>query len=134
MQKPHCSFLATGLVRLFSVLLTFVAIGDAAEINAASKQVYTSTETAEFKTLAKVTIEALAAGKQSEMVAKLTALETSWDDWEKVLRPKNEATWTLIDKTLDKAISALRSSRKDSKKGQAALEDLIKELEQSTKP
>ena len=40
----------------------------------------------------------------------------------------------LLDKTLDKAISALRSSRKDPNNGQGALEDLLKKLEQSTKP
>jgi len=67
------------------------------------------------------------------MVAKITDLETAWDDNEKKLRPKDEATWTLLDKTLDKAISALRSSRTDLKKGNAALEDLLKMLGQATK-
>ena len=79
-------------------------------------------------------IEALAAGKQTEMVAKLTDLETVWDDQEKVLRPKDEATWTQLDKTLDKAISALRSSHTNLPKGKAALENLLKKLEQATKP
>lgn len=97
-------------------------------------QVYTSKETAEFKKLTKATLEALAAGKQTEMVGKLTDLETIWDEKEKVLKPKDEATWTLIDKTLDKGISALRSSKTNLKKGKAALEDLQKMLEQATKP
>jgi len=50
------------------------------------------------------------------------------------LRPKDEATWTLLDKTLDKGISALRSSHANPAKGKAALEDLLKKLEQVTKP
>jgi hypothetical protein len=68
------------------------------------------------------------------MVAKLTDLETAWDDQEKVLRPKDEATWTSLDKTLDKAISALRSSHVNLEKGKAALEILLKKLSQATKP
>lgn len=101
---------------------------------AAPAPVYTATETKEFKSLAQATLEALAAGKQTEMVAKLTDLETAWDDQEKNLRPKNEAIWTLLDKTLDQGISALRSSHVNLPKGKAALEDLVKKLDQATKP
>ena len=100
----------------------------------AAAQVYTAKETTNFKALAKETIAALAAGKNTEMVAKLTDLETAWDAKEKVLKPKNQDTWTLLDKTLDKAISALRSSKTNIPKGKAALEELLKMLDQATKP
>jgi hypothetical protein len=96
--------------------------------------VYTAKETAEFKALAKETIAALDAGKNTEMIAKLTDLETVWDEKEESLKPKDPATWTLIDKTLDKAISALRSSKTDFPKGKVALEGLVKSLQQATKP
>jgi len=99
----------------------------------AAAPVYTTAETQEFKALTQATLEALAAGKQTEMVAKLTDLETAWDDQEKVLRPKDEATWTSLDKTLDKGISALRSSHTNLPKGKAALEDLLKKLARATK-
>jgi len=98
------------------------------------KPVYTAHQTAQFKKLTQETLDALAAGNQTVVVAKLTDLETAWDDNEKKLRPKDEATWTLLDKTLDRAISALRSSRTDIKKGRTALEDLLKLLGQATKP
>ena len=101
---------------------------------AAITPVYTAAETKEFIALAKATLTALAAGNKTEMVAKLTDLETAWDDQEKVLRPKNESTWTLLDKTLDQAISALRSSHVNLPKGKAALENLLKKMEQATKP
>ena len=104
----------------------------AAEVTVPAK-VYTAKETERFKALTKETLEALAAGKNAEMVAKLTDLETVWDEKEKTLKPKDEATWTLLDKTLDKAISALRSSKTNLPKGKAALEDLLKKLEQATK-
>lgn len=95
--------------------------------------VYSAKETKQFKALTKATITALDAGKNTEMIAKLTDLETAWDDDEKVLKPKDAATWTLLDVTLDKAISALRSSRTNIPKGKAALEDLFKKLDQATK-
>jgi hypothetical protein len=82
----------------------------------------------------KETIAALDAGKNTEMVAKLTDLETAWDAKEDALKPKDEATWTLLDKTLDKAISALRSSKTNFPAGKAALKDLSDKLDEATKP
>ena len=126
-----------GLAAVFTAafLPAVTVVAADAKIDAAvPAPVYTAAETKEFKALAQATLDALAAGKQAEMVAKLTDLETAWDDHEKILRPKDEATWTLLDKTLDKGISALRSSHTDPVKGQAALEDLLKKLGQATKP
>ena len=116
-----------------SVTIMTVAPLRAADKSAAVAAVYSAKETAEFKKLARETLDALAANKNTEMVAKLTDLETVWDEKEKSLKPKNEATWTTIDKMLDKAISALRSSKVNLKKGKAALEDLLKMLEEATK-
>ena len=97
-------------------------------------QVYTTAETAEFKTLATDTLNALAAGKKDAMVTKLTDLETAWDAKEDVLKPKDEGTWTLIDKTLDKGISSLRSSKYNPEKGREALVRMLSELTAATKP
>ena len=95
--------------------------------------VYSAKETEAFKALAKEAMAALDAGKNTEASAKLTELETAWDAKEKALKPKDPATWTLIDEALDKAISALRTGKTNLPKGKAALEDLIKKLEQATK-
>jgi len=93
---------------------------------------YTAAETAEFKRLTQATLKALAASQESRMVACLTDLETAWDDQETVLRPKNEATWMRLDKALDRGISALRSSHPNPKKGEIALKDLLRNLDQAT--
>mgnify|MGYP006267497957 CR=1 FL=1 len=94
---------------------------------------YSAAETAQFLALARETLALLEAGKQTEMVAKLTDLETAWDDAEKALRPRDEARWTTLDKTLDRAISALRGSRYSAAKGKVALEELIQALTESTR-
>jgi hypothetical protein len=96
--------------------------------------IYTATETTNFIALASATLKALEVGKTNEVVAKLTDLETAWDDKEEKLKPRDEKIWTRLDKTLDKAISALRSSHTNPEKGKAALEDLLKQLNQATKP
>jgi hypothetical protein len=95
--------------------------------------IYTSQETQSFKDLAQATLDSLAAGKKEEMVAKLTDLETAWDEQEKNLRPRNEKIWTILDKTLDKAISALRGSKYNPEKGKANLNTLLQDLAKATK-
>ena len=138
MKKNYLTMMTLGLATVIGAVCLPAMTSRADEPQAAAKKpdtaaVYTAAETKEFKALAQATLDALAAGKQTEMVAKLTDLETAWDDQEKVLRPKDEATWTALDKTLDKAISALRSSHTNLEKGKAALESLLKKLNQATK-
>ena len=137
--KTYVAIISVSLATIFCAMILFNATYSAAESKTASEitapaRVYSAEETAGFKKLTKATLEALAANKQTEMVAKLTDLETAWDDNEKALRPRDEATWTLLDKTLDQGISALRSSKTNLHKGKAALEDLLKKFEQATKP
>jgi hypothetical protein len=135
-MKKYLCILAVGLVAQSGGLpLSETAAWCAdAKTETAPAKIYTNAETEKFKQLAKETLAALAAGKKDEMVAKLTDLETAWDDNESLLRPKNEVMWTTLDKTLDKAISALRSSHPNLDKGKAALESLLKKMEQATKP
>jgi uncharacterized surface protein with fasciclin (FAS1) repeats len=95
---------------------------------------YSEAELAKIKSLAEETLKELDAGATSGMGAKLTDLETAWDEQEATLKPKDSATWTLLDKTLDRALSALRGSKTNLPKGRTALQDLIKGLEQAAKP
>jgi hypothetical protein len=137
-MKKNLAIISISLAAFCSAV--FIADSKADELKSTIKTVtpvYNATETKEFKVLTRATLDALAAGKSSEMVAKLTDLETIWDDQENVLKPKDEKTWTMLDKTLDKtldkAISVLRSSHVNLPKGKAALEDLLEKLEAATK-
>ena len=129
-----------GLLAAALVLFSFSAEAkskhkskDAAS-TAAITAVFAASEIAPFKTLAQATLDALNASKQTEMIAKLTDLETAWDDQESTLRPKNETVWVALDKSLDKVISSVRSSHPNLVTGKTALEDLIKRYDQATKP
>ena len=136
MLKISRSTIFLGLTVLFSSISVTTASAQTtnAKPDAVSPApIYTAAETADFIKLAKATLVALAASKNTDMVAKLTDLETAWDDNEATLKPRDEKAWASLDKTLDKAISALRSSHTNLEKGKTALEALIKQLLQATK-
>lgn len=136
MPKPITAVSFASIASLFCAIFCVMLLSSPVRAAEATPPaaVYNADETKAFKALAEATIQALDAGKEKEMVANITDLETAWDAKEDVLKPKNPATWTRIDKTLDKAISAIRGSKPDLKKGKAALQALVKELEQATKP
>jgi hypothetical protein len=96
-------------------------------------KIYTTQETAPLIAAANATLQALAAAKKADIDTKITELESAWDAQEKNLKPRDEAHWTTIDKTLDKAISSIRGSKFDAVKGKAALDSLVKLLTASTK-
>lgn len=136
MHKKSLSSLTLGLTVLFSSFPLISSQSQTAGVKieaAAPAPIYTAAETADFIKLAKAALAALAAGNHAEMVAKLTDLETVWDDKEASLKPRDEKTWIRLDKTLDKAISSLRSSHVNLEKGKAALDELIQALRQETK-
>ena len=136
MNKPktYLSITSVCISVLFAVgSVPAICAADGTVASADVVPAYSARETAPFKTLATEAIAALDAGKKDEMIAKLTDLETAWDEKEDVLSPKDPATWKVLDKTLDRGISALRSSKTDLPKGKAALQDLVKKLDRATK-
>jgi hypothetical protein len=104
-----------------------------ANSSAAMAKIYTKEQTGPLITLANATLAAVAADKKADMETKITELESAWDAQEKTFKPINADQWTVIDKTLDKAIAALRGSKFDAKKGKDALDSLVKMLTDSTK-
>ena len=105
----------------------------ASSSSTAMAKIYTKEQTDPLITLANATLAAVAADKKADMETKITELESAWDAQEKTLKPINQAQWTVIDKTLDKAIAALRGSKFDAKKGKESLDSLVKMLSDSTK-
>ena len=104
-----------------------------ASSSAAMAKIYTKEQTGPLITLANATLAAVAADKKADMETKITELESAWDAQEKTFKPINVDQWTVIDKTLDKAIAALRGSKFDAKKGKDSLDSLVKMLSDSTK-
>ena len=105
----------------------------AASSSAAMAKIYTKEQTDPLISLANATLAAVAADKKADMETKITELESAWDAQQKPMSAINQTQWIVIDKTLDKAIAALRGSKFDAKKGKDALDSLVKMLTDSTK-
>jgi hypothetical protein len=87
--------------------------------------------------LTRDTLDAIAAGNTNDIVTKITALKTAWDDAEYKLQPKDVAIWTQLNETLDDAVAALRDRKTklpvNIRKGKSALEDLLQMFREATK-
>lgn len=65
--------------------------------------------------------------------ARIKDLETSWDEAEPSLKPRNAAGWHVIDKAIDRALSALRATAPDASACSQSLGDLLAAMDAPAK-
>ena len=82
-----------------------------------------------FHAIVADTLVKVQAGDQEAAKARITDLETAWDDSEDTLRPMDEAGWTSIDDRIDIALKAVRADHPDSTTDTRALNELLKALQ-----
>jgi preprotein translocase SecF subunit len=82
-----------------------------------------------FRTITVDTARLVDAGDLKAAKARITDLETAWDQAEETLQPKSPAAWTSVDKSIDRALSQLRSGKPDSKACADALKTLLAKLD-----
>lgn len=81
-----------------------------------------------FSTIAADTLDLVHQGDQNAATARVTDLETAWDDAQPTLEPIDQTAWTFLDSEVDAVLTAIRSSNPDATKEQDALNALITSL------
>ena len=86
-------------------------------------------DVAKFRTITQDTLAKVQAGDQTGAKARITDLETAWDDGQQNLEPMDETGWTVLDGQIDSALKAVRSGQPDPATEQQALTTLLASLQ-----
>jgi hypothetical protein len=80
---------------------------------------------AKFRKIVMDTQALVDQGKLPEAKARIKDLETSWDEAEAGLKPRAAADWHVVDKSIDKALDALRASKPQAAECSTDLKELL---------
>ncbi len=89
---------------------------------------FPAADLANFETIAQDTLDLVAAGDQAAAQARITDLETAWDEAQPRLEPLDETAWTFFDSEIDDVLSAMRAGTPDPATDRAALTALTTSL------
>ena len=90
---------------------------------------FPAADVTEFRTIVSDTQTKVQAGDQAGAVARITDLETAWDDAQASLQPLDPTGWGFIDGKIDHALKAVRASAPDPAKEKQTLTELSTALQ-----
>jgi uncharacterized membrane-anchored protein len=83
----------------------------------------------QFRVITQDTRDLLDRGDQAGATARVTDLETAWDDAQAKLKPRDPAAWTTLDDKIDTVLRELRSTSPNPASEKAALDGLLAALQ-----
>ena len=66
--------------------------------------------------------------------SRITDLETAWDKAEEKLQPMSPDNWTVVEKSIDRALANVRTGQPDQTECITALQALISKLTSLRRP
>nr|WP_230412119.1 histidine kinase [Undibacterium hunanense] len=84
-----------------------------------------------FRIIAQDTSALIEKGDLAAAKTRIKDLELSWDEAEAGLKPRAAADWHVIDKSIDKALAALRASNPNPASCKQSIRDLLNEFDKA---
>jgi hypothetical protein len=82
----------------------------------------------QFRTITEDTLGLVTSGDQAGAKARITDLESAWDEDQSKLEPMDQTAWTFLDSEIDHVLTAVRAGNPDTADEQQALGALITSL------
>ena len=89
---------------------------------------FPASDVAKFRAIVQATLAKVQTGDQSGAKARITNLETAWDDNESNLKPMDKDAWGVIDRQIDSALKAVRTRNPDPATETHTLNELLTDL------
>jgi uncharacterized membrane-anchored protein len=112
------------LTQMAPVASTSAAVGGVTAVPAASPL----GDMSQFIVITQDTLDMLNAGKQADATARITDLESAWDNAQATLKRRNADAWTGVDDKIDVVLRELRSTSPNPTTEEAALKALLTQM------